>query len=496
MPTHFNQELLDQCLKKTEARLIEPSEKLTQTSRIQFQCRCGENHEKQFRRLFISGAICEACMKTENLEKQSVKPHKSSESYNHEVLTSYVEEAGASLIGEQPPLKKEARINFRCKCGVEDSKSFVRIKQTGIYCTSCTGVNRREKRENTNIEKYGNTCTLQNETIKKKSEETCLRKFGTSNVLKSEEVKQRVRNTNLERYGSENPFGSPIIIEKIRSSCAKKYGTEFPMKNAIICQKVKNTNLERYGTPVSSKASCVKEKAKETNLKIYGKTHHYVPAVIDKIDKTNLKKYGMKYTFQSPRIMQKIKETLAQRYGVDHSSKIPGIQTKIKEICIAKYGVSHPLKCKQIQEKQCATNILRYGAPYPMQSLAIQAKAQKTGLHYKHYTTPTGVIRKVQGYEPRALDILFKEHDLPESDVITDRSKMPVISYTSNNKTHRYFPDIYIPSQNKIIEVKSSWTFELHHQINCLKWKATVDVGYKCEFWIFTKEGYSIINEL
>jgi hypothetical protein len=496
MPIQFNQELLDKCLQKTEAVLSETCEKLTQTARIKFQCKCGKNNEKQFRRLLLSGAFCETCMKSENLKKQSEKPYTSSESYNLEVLNTYIGEAEASLVSELPPLKKEARICFLCKCGKEDSKTFVRIKQTGIYCKECTEANRREKRELTNIDRYGTTCTLQNEEIKKKSEDTCLIRYGSSNALKSNEVKQRIRKTNLEKYGSENPFGSPIIIEKIRKTFLEKYEVTVPLRNKTILQKLKETNRRKYGVDVSSKAECVKEKARETNLRIYGMVHHSTPLIKAKIIKTNKLKYGVSHSFQAQVVKEKIKATLLKKHGVDHSSKIPGIQTRIKEINFAKYGVSHPLKCKHIQEKQFATNILRYGTQYPNQSPAIQAKAQKSGLQYKIYTTPTGELRKVQGYEPRALNILFKEHNLPESDVITDRSKMPVISYTSDNKSRRYFPDIYIPSQNKIIEVKSSWTFELYYDINCLKWKATIDAGFQCEFWVFTRDDCSLITKL
>jgi len=36
---------------------------------------------------------------------------------------------------------------------------------------------------------------------------------------------------------------------------------------------------------------------------------------------------------------------------------------------------------------------------------------------------------------------------------------MPEIWYEFEDKRRRYYPDIYIKSQNKIIEVKSDYTF-------------------------------------
>jgi hypothetical protein len=46
-----------------------------------------------------------------------------------------------------------------------------------------------------------------------------------------------------------------------------------------------------------------------------------------------------------------------------------------------------------------------------------------------------------------------------------------------------------IKSQNKLIEVKSSWTYKLHEETNILKWKASCEKGYVHEFWIFTPKG-------
>lgn len=268
------------------------------------------------------------------------------------------------------------------------------------------------------------------------------------------------------------------------------------MQNPIIATKTKLTNLQKYGVEVSSKAECVKKKAIETNMIIYGKPHHIIPEIIEKAKNTNIRTYGVPYVFQSEAIKDKIRNTHLKKYGVPHNMLVPKIKEKKHKTCLIKYGTTHHLKNKRILEKQVKTNMLRYGVPNVNQSSKIQSKSQKSGLCYKSYTTPNGEIRKVQGYEPRALDILFKVMKFSESEIITDRGKVPRIAYTSNEKSHYYFPDIYIPSENKIIEVKSTWTYSLHQQINCLKWKASIDAGFTCEFWVFTRTGYSILKEL
>jgi len=54
-----------------------------------------------------------------------------------------------------------------------------------------------------------------------------------------------------------------------------------------------------------------------------------------------------------------------------------------------------------------------------------------------------------------------------------------------NQTTHRYYPDFYIKKDNKIIEVKSIYTYNIDIEKNLLKQKACLDAGYNFEFWIY-----------
>jgi hypothetical protein len=52
-----------------------------------------------------------------------------------------------------------------------------------------------------------------------------------------------------------------------------------------------------------------------------------------------------------------------------------------------------------------------------------------------------------------------------------------------------YFPDIFIPVENKIIEVKSTWTFNKKNQIVIAKCKACILSGFNIEVWIYDHKG-------
>lgn len=100
-----------------------------------------------------------------------------------------------------------------------------------------------------------------------------------------------------------------------------------------------------------------------------------------------------------------------------------------------------------------------------------QVLNNKNKFGYKKYTLPSGKIINYQGYENYALDellILFNENDIQN-----ERFKIPIIKYTFKNKEYNYYPDIYIESENKIIEVKSDWTYKNNIIKNTIKALAT-----------------------
>lgn len=119
-------------------------------------------------------------------------------------------------------------------------------------------------------------------------------------------------------------------------------------------------------------------------------------------------------------------------------------------------------------------------------------KLQYTSKKYKKYTLPSGIEINIQGYENYALDILLKEY--AEDEIINSRSEIPIIDYQFKNINRKYFPDIYIPKVNKIIEVKSLWTYKRNLIKNIIKAIYTRKLGYSYEIWIIHKQ--KLINIL
>jgi hypothetical protein len=283
-----------------------------------------------------------------------------------------------------------------------------------------------------------------------------------------------------------------FALEKRKATSLEKYGVENPMQNAEFIEKIKATNLEKYGVECSLQNAEVREKIKATNLEKYGVEHPMQNAEVrEKIKATNLENYGVEHAFQSEEIKEKMKTTNLKKYGVENPSQSEEVKEKKKATIFKNYGVENPMQSEEIREKSKSTSLIKYGVEHPMQNAEVMEKASKNAYKLKEYTYPSGAIIKMQGYEHFALDELLQE--LTEHDIVTGVKNVPIVWYEDDEcKRHRYYVDIFIPSQNRCIEVKSPWTLEKKRHIVFLKQQALKDAGYKCEIWVYNAKGEKV----
>lgn len=345
--------------------------------------------------------------------------------YNLDLLNQLIIRDKAILEDYDKPLTRDSKINYICNCGDNYTKNFrVIFKNSGCYCKKCTNIKQKEK---TKI-KF-NTEEKNNKLLK----ESLLRDNAT---LKGEYV-----NLSLNSL--------VVFICKCKTE-----------------QKKRLYNIINHGGAYCSKC-----------YKVYKK---------EKTNKTVKEKYGVDFISQISEVKNNRKITCLKKYGFENPSQNKDIQNKIIKTNLEKYGVKYTCLDKNIREKQISTLIKNYNVKFPSQSQLIQEKISKNSLKFKKYKMPSGNIRNVQGYEPFALDELVKIYN--EEEIITDRKLIPRIEYEINNIKKYYFPDIYIPKDNLIIEVKSPWTYYKDKDINMLKFQACIKNNYKFEFWIYNKK--------
>lgn len=175
------------------------------------------------------------------------------------------------------------------------------------------------------------------------------------------------------------------------------------------------------------------------------------PAVKEKRKRTCNRKYGGNAPASSDAVRTKMKETSLKKYGVENIRHLDGIQERIDQTCMERFGVTNPSLVPSVVEKRKQTMLQRFGVVASTQCPELLEKIQMSGFRRKDYIFPSGKIISIQGYEDKALDLLIKEY--VEEDIITSLKEVPMFWYTFETKKCRYFPDIYIPSENLIIEV-------------------------------------------
>lgn len=185
--------------------------------------------------------------------------------------------------------------------------------------------------------------------------------------------------------------------------------------------------------------------------------------------KYNIQHFGVENNFQRKDCKEKIKETnirLYKHYNIGQGTK----KQKIINTMITRYGVKHAHQNIILKEKFNSTMKNKYGYIHALQNSKILLKQQKTSLKIKKFKDTDLYYQGT--YE---LDFLEKYYNRFKNDL----QRGPSIKFYINNKEHIYFSDFYISSLNLVIEIKSSYYYEIH-KIECLqKEKATINNGYK-----------------
>lgn len=349
----------------------------------------------------------------------------------------------------------------------ENKRKFQLVGSKG-YSLGC---NKDHTTKLVKLKKYGVDHHMKKQEVKEKIKQTNIKKYGVENPGQIPETKIKVKDTVRKKYGCDNVFQAKEIKEKTKKTMVKKYGVEYSSQRKEYRELVKQTSLKNFGTEYPMQSEQVKNTLKKSMLKKYG-VENIGPITRDKALKTMIKKYGC-HSSQSPIIKEKIKQTCLERYGVEYALLNKEIKSKIKNTNIKKYGSAVIFKSNHFTD----TMIKKYGVEHSMQSVEIIKKQQKSCYNLKEYKWNTGEISMVQGYEPIVLREL-EQKGYTFKDILTDVSDMPSLFYKYKNKKHRYYPDVYIPKENLIIEVKSQYILEKQLEKNKLKFQAVKDAGF------------------
>jgi hypothetical protein len=279
-----------------------------------------------------------------------------------------------------------------------------------------------------------------------------------------------------------------IECEDEVSRISAKFCSKKCMDSSEIIKKQKEeTSLRKFGVTNVSKSKYFKEKYKNTMNEKYGVDHYSkTPEYTEKYKITMVDRYGVENPMYSVEIKQKMVQNSLEKNGVEWSLSLPKIQEKIKKTWEDR-GFKRNSSTGEWLENTKETSQLKYGTNHPMQNEEVFEKCMNNSRRFKEYKFPNGKVVKVQGYENLALDKLLETHKEEDLIVGTKEIKSVIgrIDYIFEEKNKIYHPDIYIISENKVIEVKSTYTAKVDVEKNKAKRKSVLDKGMNFEFMIF-----------
>lgn len=135
----------------------------------------------------------------------------------------------------------------------------------------------------------------------------------------------------------------------------------------------------------------------------------------------------------------------------------------------------------------------KYGTEFWIQNIDNFIKLNKDLYKYKKYYIDNEYLF-MQGYEDYVyFEKLLKKYNkediyVNDGDIFKEIGN---IFYIINDKKHRYFPDFYIKKYNKIIEVKSEYTYNKNKNVNEVKKESCINNGFNFQFYIISKKEYS-----
>ena len=295
----------------------------------------------------------------------------------------------------------------------------------------------------------------------------------------------------------------------ILCSCGNTEATKISyadIKRGIRCSKcridrMKETNKERFGYEFVSQRPEKKASACAGMLKHVSEKKYTLKEVSEIFYKAGCKLLSNTYKHQLNSLSftcicgKEGSITLKKFLKGQRCSDKSCMNQRKEQTNIKKFGAKSYTGTDAYNDSARKTCVEKYGVEFPAQSAIVQQRIQKSGYKLKDYTLPSGIIVKLQGYEPQALTELLKTHH--EDDILIGRQEQPVIWwYDAEGKKHRYFSDFFIPSENKVIEVKSTWTLNLG--IESLKipaiQAAVEEAGYMFELMVFDGTGTQTIS--
>lgn len=393
-------------------------------------------------------------------------------------MVSYVEllekrdEYRCKIITIEADYKESGKFLWQCKCGTPMATIYKTFASYEGKCGKCRNGPPKKRQGSTSIYSY--------DVIKKIYEDNGCELLTTqSNFPEGTPTKAKLEWKCKCGEIYKSTFGSFKTYKRCKTCAWKENGTGVSYKE--FCDLLEKEGWEMMDPEEKYKGTKTKMKVRSNLGEILEKSYNnFSQGHRSKLEADLSKKKSF----------DDVKKTFEKKGFTLTSDKYQNKTSKLTFIC--KCGKEKEMSYENAQKNtagcgECAQQ-LRFQKN--REDWEINARRRFKSLNannLRDYMTPSGKIIKVSGYEKYCLDDLFAKENIREEDVITDSDDIPIFRYqTKDDKYHIYFPDIYIISLQKFIEVKSNATItENRGDTNHLKWKTVSDNGFLLEVRIY-----------
>jgi len=372
----------------------------------------------------------------------------------YETLQKRVKEYESTLLTTKEEYTGTASIKWSCSCGIEDETSYKTFVRWTGKCLKC----------------------------RKKNYKQPVRK-GRESKYTYEFISEIYEKAGCSLLTSREEYIGPKKPVMWRCSCGRDQKSSFDsFNNTKRCRKCgiqefKGVSYESFGKLLqehgwSMLGSKDKYKNTKTLMKVKSKDGIETYTTYNRFHQGHRSKKEADDSFRNS---QEKVEREFKKHGFVLLDEYTNKKTPMLYICQCDreaYMAYENLLKNKVGCRKCAIE-----------------KWHKNSSKLKKYEMPSGKIVEVQGYEPFCLDELLNNRGIPEDDIVVEFDKVPVIEYLWKGGTRYYYPDVFIPSQNKIIEVKSTYTYSLAPEKNEVKWETVAEQGYKMECLFYDPKG-------
>jgi len=133
----------------------------------------------------------------------------------------------------------------------------------------------KQKKEETNLLKYGVRHPGQIPEGREKAKKTCVERFGVEHATQSKDIQNKQKETNMARYGAAYAMQSDELKKSHQDAMKASYGVSSPFQSGVIRERAKETLIGKYGVDNAMKSDEIKAKVTTTCLDRYGhETYH------------------------------------------------------------------------------------------------------------------------------------------------------------------------------------------------------------------------------